>query len=183
MDGINKFILAFLSILIGVALIGTLATSTLAVTDKTIVYDETFDLETLGCIHNYGAGGQINGTADADCNITVANAPSGWKINDCPIASVVVENTSAGTYTALTEGTDYNEFTTSGIIQMLNTSSTDAGDFNNTYLSYNYCGDDYLNSSWGRTTLLVTIGLFAFALLGIGRWLFYSMLKDTGVFK
>ena len=179
---IHYIVLAFICLILGSVLVGQVAISVNEKTDKTNVYDETFDLETLGCINATG-GGMINFTADADCNITLANVPTSWKVLDCPVASVVVENTTAGTYTALVEGTDYDLFASTGIIHMLNTGSTDAGDFNTTYISYNYCGDEYLNSAWGRTVLSLVIGFFALALLGVGIWLFYSVFKEVGLIK
>lgn len=178
----NYIVMAFVFLIIGAALIGSVATSTNERTDKTLVYDETFDLEALGCINATG-GGMVNFTADADCNVTLANAPTSWKIADCPVASVVVENTTAGTYTALTEGTDYDLFASSGIIHMLNTAATDAGTLNTTYVSYNYCADDYLNSAWGRTVLGLVAGFFALAILGVSIWLFYSVFRSTGLIK
>ena len=179
---INYLVMAFVFLILGAALIGQVATNTNERTSKTNVYDETFDLEALGCINATG-GGMVNFTADADCNVTLANAPSSWKTTDCPVASVVVENTTAGTYTALTEGTDYDLFASTGIIHFLNTAATDAGDFNTTYVSYNYCADEYLNSSWGRTVLNLVAGFFALALLGVVLWLFYGVFRSTGLIK
>jgi len=177
---INFLILAFVFLIIGVALIGSVASSVNDRINKDTKYDETFDLDALGCINATG-GGMVNFTTDADCNITMANAPSGWKISDCPLTSVIVENTSAGTYTALDEGTDYNLFASTGIIQMLNTEDTDAGDFNTTYVTYTYCTDDYLNSSWGRSVLGTVPGFFALALFGVSLWLFYRVFENIRI--
>ena len=177
---INFIVMAFVFLIIGSVLIGSVASNVNDRTDKTIVYDETFDLSAAGCIG--GIGQDINESTSA-CNITVANVPTSWKTEDCPLTSVVVENTTAGTYTALTSGTDYNLFAVTGIIQMLNTTSTDNADFNTTYVGYTYCADDYLNSTWGRSVLNTTVGFFALALLGVALWLFYSVFRNLGIIK
>ena len=175
---INFIVLAFVFLIIGAALIGQVASNTNERTSKTNAVDESFDIATAGCI--VGANQSVN-ESSTTCNITIAQVPSGWKITDCPLTSIVVENTTAGTFTALTEGADYNEYVTTGIIQMLNTTDTDEGDFNTTYVSYTHCGDDYLNSAFGRSVLNMVAGFFALALLGVALWLFYSVFKETGI--
>ncbi len=175
---IQLLILAFVFLVVGSALIVSIASSTNAVVDKNTALDESHDI----------SGGIIGDLQEVNesnvaSNITVTYAPSGWKINDCPLTNVVVENSSAGTYTALSEGTDYNLFASTGIIQMLNTTKTDGGDFNTTYVSYTYCGDDYLNSSWGRAVITTVPGFFALALLGVSLWLFYSVFRSIGIIR
>ena len=179
-DKMNNLVIGFVAILLGVVLLGAIATGVLAVTDKEIVYDEQFDLVALTCV-NATAGGIYNNTF-APCNLTVANAPTvgTWKEDDCPIASVVVTNTSAGTYAALTSGTDYILYASAGIIDMENTTSTQTFT-NDTYITYSYCGDDYLNQAWSRTVLNLIAGFFALAVMGVGIGLFYSVYKDAGI--
>ena len=179
---VNYLVLAFVFLIVGVALISSISANINTRIDKTVVYDETFDLDALGCVNETG-GGMLNGTDDANCNITMANAPSSWKTLDCPLSSVSIANTTAGTYAALTASTDYNLFPAIGVIQMLNTASTDAGDFNTTYVTYAHCEDDYLNSSWGRSVLGTVPGFFALALLGVSLWLFYAVFKSTNLIK
>ncbi len=176
LSNIQKLLLAFVTLILGIVLVGVIATQTIAVTAKTIVYDETTDLEAAGCIA--GADQSVNDSLSA-CNITATNVPTGWKITDCPLASVSVENTTAGTYSVLTEGTDYNLYASTGIVQMLNTTGTDEGDVNTTYINYNYCGDDYMNSSWGRSVLDIVAGFFAIALLLVSVGLFYDVTRDN----
>lgn len=169
---VSKLILAFVTLLLGVVLIGTVATNALAVTDKTTVTDESWNLATA-CI----VGNQVN-ESDADCNITVTNAPTGWKSNDCPLASVVVTNSTPYTFTL---DTDYYLFTSTGIVQMLNTTSTRAGHANTTLVDYKYCGDNYLNSSFGRTGVNLVPGFFGLALLLTSVGLFYNVAKEEGI--
>ena len=172
----SRIFMGFVALIIGIVLIGTIATSTGAVTDKTIVYDEAFDLLVLGCANETG----FNDT-NALCNLTVANAPTAntWKADDCPIASVVVSNNTAGTH-VFTAGTDYILYATAGIIDMENTTST-WNWTNDTYITYNYCGDDYLNSSWSRSIMNLIAGFFALAVMGVGIGLFYSVYKEANI--
>jgi len=171
----QKILLAFVTLMLGAVLVGVIATNALAVTAKTNVYDESSNLAT-SCI--VGAAQEVN-ESDSACNITATNAPSGWKTQDCPLTSVTVEN---GTVT-LTEGTGYNLFASTGIIQMLNDTSTDAGDFNTTYVNYIYCQDNYLNLGWGRTITNLVAGFFAIALLLVSVGLFYDVARDTGLIR
>lgn len=182
LSNIQKLLLAFVTLILGVVFIVVVSTNALAVTVKTPINDESSNLGTA-CI--FGVEQEINGTDDADCNITVTNAPSGWKTQDCVLTSVIVRNTtaSAQTYSALTEGTDYNLFANTGIIQMLNTTDTDQGDFNTTYVNYAYCQDNYLNLGWGRTVTNLIAGFFAIALLLISVGLFYDVAKDAGLVR
>jgi len=181
---INLLIGGFVTLLIGITLIGTIATQSNVVTDKTQIYDETFNLFSSGCYNVTGNPlGQVNGTEDSNCNFTLANVPTTqWKMDDCPLASVIVTN-ATGT-TALTLNTDYLLFTSTGIIQMLNSTLTQGdylGPTNTTLVDYTYCADDYLNASWGRSILNIVSGFFAIALLIISVGLFYQVLKNENL--
>lgn len=178
---INFLILAFVFLIIGVALLGAIATSTNAAVDKLDINYESHDISSA--MHNDSAEGwQVNESLAASY-ITVTNYPSGWKIVDCPLTTVTVENSSDGTYTDAILDTDYELVDSTGVIHVLNTSTTDEEEFNTTYVSYTYCADDYLNSSWGRSVLGTVPGFFALALLGISLWLFYSVFKSIGIIK
>jgi len=178
LDNTRKLLLAFVTLILGAVLVVVIATNALAVTAKTNIYDESTNLAT-SCI----TGLEFVNESNSACNITATNYPTSWKITDCPLASVTVENTSAGTYTAIEEGTDYNLFASTGIIQMLNTTDTDAGDFNTTYINYAYCKDTYLNSGWGRSVTNIVAGFFAIALLLVSVGLFYDVARDTGLIR
>jgi len=171
---IALIVTGFVTLLIGILLISTVATQGNAVTEKTIVLDETKTF-TSTCLAPQG-GGQIN-ESDADCNYTVTNYPSGWKITDCPLTSVVVSNATR----AFTLNTDYRVFASTGIIQMLNSTSTDAGAANTTLVDYAYCSDGYMNQTWGRTAIDLVAGFFAIALLLVSVGLFYQVLKNEGL--
>ena len=137
-------------------------------TQKTTVEDESYNLTELSCY----ASGEVNESADA-CVLTTTYAPTSWKQEDCPLTNVVVSN-SAGT--ALTLDTDYTLVESTGIVSMLDTVDTNATNLGETVLiDYTYCGDDYLNSSWGRSILGVNAGLLAVALLAAGAGLVYLL--------
>jgi len=175
---VNYLVMAFLFLIIGVALIGSVASSINSRTDKTVVVNESHDL--TGCVVPLG-GTLLFGVNEslAACNITVTNAPTDWKVTDCPLTSVTVGNATLD----FTDGTEYNLLASSGVIQMLNITATQFGYVNTTLVDYTYCADDYLNSGWGRSVLLTIPGFFALALLGVALWLFYSVFKNTGLIK
>ena len=152
------FVSTFILVLLAIAFLTSISEQTSLSTEKTKVADESYNLTGEGCY----AGGQVN-ESDSDCNLTVTNAPTGWKAVDCALTSVVVTNTTG---TTLTSGTDYNVYASTGVVQMLNTTDTDVESLgNNVLIDYSYCGDSYVNSSWGRSILGVNVGLFAVAIL------------------
>ena len=176
LKGGQKLILAFATLIIAVSLITTIATQSLAVTDYKKVSNESHNLDDC-VVLTAGGGWEIN-ESDPDCNITVTHYPTGWKTSDCPITNVIVNN---GTGSALTPSTDYNLYASNGIIQMLDTTATENLTGNNTYIYYSYCGDDYLNLSWGRTLLNLVAGFFAIGILLVSIGLFYSIAKENGI--
>lgn len=178
---------AFVAIIIGVSLIGSVATQSNEVTERTTA-SQTFT--GAGCfaapvnlsgedyvtLHT-----QPNGPTDADCNFTLTNVPTGWKTetaNNCLLVATV----SNGTSTALTLDTDYYFNTLTGRITLLNaTTNWRILANNNTLVSYTYCDDDYLTEGWSRTVLDLVAGFFAIALMAIGVGLLYQVLKVEGL--
>lgn len=167
---VKTLVTTFVVLLIALAFVLSIAGQTNNATQKTPVVGEAYNLSGIGCYQ----GGQVNGTSDPQCNITVTYAPTGWKVEDCPLTNVVVTNTTG---TALTLNTDYKLFASAGLVQMLNTSSTVVAAMgNNVVMNYEYCGDGYLNSSWGRTVLNTNVGLFALAILAVVLLAVYLLL-------
>jgi len=166
-DSINKFLLGFVLIILGVILVGVIASQILLKTDFTAIANEA-----EACIVDSGSDSP---------NITevhtVTNYPSGWKLTDCPISSVSIKNASGGT--ALTDDTDYTLTESNGTWVFINTTTTQGlvGADNNTYTDYKYCGDDYLNSQWGRNMLLLTPGLFTIMILVAIIALLYTFIR------
>jgi len=151
-------ITTFVLLLLAIAFLSSIATQTTDVTQKTDVADETTDVSASGCLT---ADGQVNESSSL-CNLTVTNYPTTWKIEDCPLTSVVVSNDT----TALTVDTDYVVYASSGVIQLLNTTETENGTIGNSVLvDYTYCADNYVNTSWGRTILGTNVGIYALAIL------------------
>ena len=169
----QKLVLAFVTLLLGVILIGTVAQGALDRTTKAIVTDEAASLTSC-----YTGDLQVD-ESSANCNFTVTNAPTGWiQTENLDLENVVVDN---GTGTPLTVTTDYNLFADTGIIQFKNTTATDDSVGNATTFSYEYYRSDYMNLTWGRTLLQLISGFFAIALVGIAVGLFYSVAKDFGI--
>lgn len=167
----GKLVLAFVTLLLGAVLIGSLSTNILGNTDKTVIADEAIDLSSSWT----PVDGSINVSSGTN-NLTVTNNPTSWKVNDCPLTSVVYGNSSED----YTLDTDYTLTASSGLINVLNTTVTVEGG-NATLIDYTYCANDYLNISWGRTVLNLVSGFFALAILLMSIGLFFSVAKDTGM--
>lgn len=160
---------AAVGLILMLALIGALATETQNKTTYTGVTTESHALTLTGFP-------KINTTAV----YTVTNAPTGWKIEDCPLTSFAIKNVSGQ---ALTLTDDYTVNLSAGTYQLKNTVNTNTtfalyGANNKTYVDYNYCADDYLNSSWGRTILNTGIGILAVAILVVAIVLVYKLLGN-----
>ena len=176
-NSVTKLILGFLVLIVGLSLIGTVAQQSNSAIDKLGIANETFDIAAARLADGCGAG-SINATYP----FTIANYPTGWKIADCPIESVVIKNQTLNTATVTT---DYLFFSNNGTFYLLNTTTftgTDCASSGNiTTADYLYCPDTYINVAWGRSVLTLVSGFFALALLGVAVGLFYSVAKDFGI--
>lgn len=176
-NNVQKLILGFLVLIVGIALIGSVASNTLIATDKTSVHDESLDI----------SGARL-GTGDCPMSINttypfeVSNVPTGWKLNDCPIASFSMKNQTSVDATVTT---DYVVFLNNGTLFLKNTTrfvgDDCAASSNATTLSYTHCADGYMNIAWGRSILNLVAGFFALALLGVSVGIFYDVAKDSGL--
>ena len=157
----SAIILMAVTFFLAIAFLNSISTQVLEHTQKAVASGETTNLS----VFCYTPAGQVN-ESNLNCNITVKNAPSGWKIenDDCnAIGNVVVTN---ATGSVLTLNTDYRLYATQGLIQMLNTTATNSTNLGeNVIISYDYCGDGYVTSSWGRSLLNTTTGFFALGIL------------------
>ena len=165
----TKLILAFISIIIGVVLIGSVSTESQARTTTAGIVDESISIATARLVAN-----NINTTKE----FTITNAPTGWKVNDCPITNFVLTNASGTTLSG-----NYTFTAASGKFTVANNTFmvTGGGGNNGTLADYNYCADSYMNLSWGRTVINLVPGFFALAILFVGLMLFYSVAKDYGI--
>jgi len=157
---LKVLVTTFVVLLLAIAFLSSIATQTTNTTSLSVVTDETTDLSANGCLT---ADGQVNESSD-NCVLTVTNAPTGWKQVECPLTSIVVGNDT----TELTLDTDYTVVASTGVITLLNTTETENGTIGNDLLvDYEYCGDNYVTSSWGRTLLGTNVGLYAIAILAV----------------
>jgi len=169
---INYLVLGFVFLIIGVVLIGSVASEVNNRVDKVTIVNEAIDIGTARMgLSGYGS---INLSLS---NFTVANVPTSWKVSDCPVEFGTYGN---GTLN-LTLNTDYEVYGAEGKIFVLNTTETNSSLSNTTYITYTYCSDDYLNTSWGRSILGTVPGFFALALLGVALWLFYAVFRNTNL--
>lgn len=165
---INKLIFAFVTLILGVALLGSVAVLTTDATSKAVATNEAHTI-----IKN---GTDINETYI----YTVTNAPTGWKAeeSDCVLNGVILRNTSDSTWASTT---DYVFDTDAGTFTLVNSSDVVLTSDDLTNVNYNYCPDDYINSSWGRTVINMIGGFFALALLFVSLAMFYSIAKESGI--
>lgn len=167
-------IVAFMGIIVGLALLNASAAEVSISTTKAEITDETTNLS-VSC---YTAADEVNET-EPNCNITVTNAPEGWKITECPIENVVVSN---NTGTALTLNTDYNLFASTGIIQMLDTVDTNAtGLGENVLIDYDYCRDGYNTQASSRTIINLVLLFLAIALMAFAYGPVREALGNMGI--
>lgn len=181
MDGKNvaTLLAAFVAILIGVVLIGTVAGE---IDDLTSKLDITNEAGSPTILVNPG-GGDINLTKQ----YTITNAPTGWKGDDCPITNFAMQNAS-GDGGQLTLNTDYaftaqygnyTYLNSTAIIGIVNGSWTTTA--NTTYLNYTYCPDDYLKEGWHRSVSNLVPGFFALGILGVGVGLVFMIMRREGI--
>lgn len=170
----GKLILGFLTLLIGAVLITVVASESLGVTDKTVI-DEEAEAFTVTPVSSDSPN-----TTETH---TVTNAPTGWKVADCPLTSVTIKNATGDA--ALTEDTDYTLTESAGTWVFINSTATQGlvsnAAANTTYVTYTYCQDGYLTLGWGRTVVNLVAGFFALAILLASIGIFFSVAKDTGL--
>ena len=186
MDGKNLAILitGFIMILIGISLIGVVATEGQKKTTTVGVVNEAIDIS----VARTSDGRVID--QDGTNNFTLVNAYTGdrvWKVgySDCNIAG---RNFTNGTIASIGVSTfipssDY-ALSTKGILTLYNTVRTNTSatsNSNTTYLSYAYCPNDYLTESWSRTVLNLVPGFFAIAILLIGVGMMFQVLRNEGL--
>ena len=102
-ETLGWIIMIFIGVIVGIALFNASADNVAIATTKGTITDEITNLTAVSCY----VGNQVN-ESNSNCNITVTQAPTGWKITECPLESVTVSN---ATGTALVLNTDYNLYT------------------------------------------------------------------------
>jgi hypothetical protein len=163
--GTVNYLTVFIGVILAVSFIIAIAGLTQEKTNLTTVTNELVNIAPARL-----ASGVINTTYP----FTVTNAPTGWKQQDCPLTSVVYGNST----TDYTLTTDYTFTASTGVLLLKNTAVVNNSDTNSTYIDYKYCGNGYVDSSWGRTVLNTNVGLYAVAILIIVVGLVYYYLKN-----
>lgn len=172
-------IAAFAAILVGVMLIGSVASETYGKTGRGIpVVDESYNLSN---VYNSDSGfmnSTIMGTFIYN-GVQCYNGEGKWVSN-----SFVVTNESGTVLTSGNYTVDYSNQT----IVFLNTSTTDPESYgasffggNITLIDYQYYPADYMCESWQRTVLNLVPGFFGLAILAVGLGLFYKIAKEEGI--
>jgi hypothetical protein len=176
LNSVQKLLMAFLALIVGMALLGQIATSSYAITAPIYVIDESLDISSA----------RIADAKDLDVsvNLYVSNRyTDDWRVtaerpSECDISQNFVLKNQTGATTALT--TDYT-ISATGVVNVKNVTILYNAPTNITSVSYSYCESDYVVSRWARNSITLVSGLFAIALLGVGLGLFYSLAKDAGL--
>jgi len=172
MENSLKYLLsAFLLIMLGAVFVSIYADQNNSINDLKSV-TETYTL-------NY-AGDNINQTYYFyPAYLAYANS---WRADagSCSVTSLVVKNTSGDTLTnnGCATGGDYvyTEDTQLNFCDNTNINSTATAT-----ATYNYCADDYIASSWGRSIGNIAVGLFALLVLGGIVGLLFKAYKELGI--
>ena len=163
----SKLILAFVTLLIGIVLIGQVASEGNSRTELVSTFEQVNVMAA-----NNGTG--VN-ASEVHGPLTVLGDTNA----DCVLSTYTFENSSG---TDLTETTDYVLDTATGTFTLTNTSfdelfAVGTGD-NLTNITYTYCPTGYMQQAWGRTAIDLAPGFFAIALLLTSIALFFSVYKD-----
>ena len=174
-NNVSKIIIGFFMIIVGLVLIASVANSSAAITSKTDVISELISI--ADARNDSGLNFTLN--YSVDITIDSDNIPTSWKITECPISSFSLTNQSGE---AMVAATDYDFTASTGVLNFYNTEIANmSGHSNDTYGTYTYCPDAYLNIAWGRSVMNLIAGFFALAILGLGLGIFYSVAKDNGI--
>lgn len=182
---VAKLVLAFVTLILGIALLGQVAVSTNDITSD-IQKTDTFTLVRDGPGGLYNASNDINATASV---FSLAYVNDAWRqdISECSLATTIDSNrinayNKSGallTMNGCTSGGDYYLVDTINSITFCNQSlSTNGTGSTTASVTYTTCPTDYV-SGWAQTVLLVAPGLFGIALLIVSVGLFYTLYRDN----
>jgi len=182
MKSISILVAAFIAVIVGLMLLGTIAGQTYSMTGRgKYVSNETLN---MGAAIN-GDSSYVNSSRAftlANRGIKCYNGEGSWVSGSVSITNATGKLLTSGNYTV-----DY----TNNTIRFLNTSTTDVmslaagGGFlngsNNTLVTYQYYPADYICEGWQRTVLNMVPGFFGLAILAVGVGLFYTVAKQEGI--
>jgi len=167
-SSIAMLIGAFVALIVGVSLIGVVASESNDITSTINVSGESIDYTS---VVEFGTGA-INTTEI----FYIANPPTGWRVTGCPITGIDLYN-STSSLTVV----DYTFTASTGAIVFNNSANVNGTATNTTTATYVYCDSEYLTQGWNRTIIKLVPGFFALALMGIGIGLFYGVMKKEGI--
>jgi len=168
---LGKIILAAVLMLFGAVIVGIIADSTYPATIKSLSSSEVHNV-----LKTYATGRNTT-----DINPTVVYSLTNKENTyggDCPITNFVLKNSSG---VAFTVTDDYIVSLSDGTYKLVNSATALATlplANNNTYATYNYCGDNYV-SGWGGNILNMVAGFLALMLFGAAVAVMYSIYKDV----
>ena len=173
LSAVEKLIIGFVGLIIGLALIPQIAITTNGVTGLTAATDT---------VNIAGARLPGGGALNESYTFTIANAltTGTWKADEseCEVFPITLKNQSGAT---MTDPTHYVYVTGPGTFTLKNHASLNQSGSNTTTVSYDYCPADYIAVSWGRSVLSLVVGFFALSILGVSLFIFYSVAKDAGI--
>ncbi|MCK9370001.1 hypothetical protein M0R04_08870 [Candidatus Dojkabacteria bacterium] len=170
----QKLVLAFVTIIVGLVLVTQVSTNVLGSTQK-VTATQSIDISTARV-----AGGSINESKQFTPTV-VSAAVGGWRgdTSGCKAGDVILGSYANASGTAYTDTTDIVR-STSGYFTLVNTSKV-FGSSNVTVSTLTYCPDGYLTQGWDATILNLVPGFFALALMAIGIGLFYSVAREINL--
>jgi hypothetical protein len=187
MESIKTLIMGFVMILVGLMILGTVASSVWTTTyGTTRVVNETHD---IGRLYNNTDNSSYSPKYPAVYNLSTrvfmnqmgAQCLEGggrWVSGSFSMVNITGATINSGNWTV-----DYANQN----IAILNTTDTDktlGGSFaitNNTLWTYSYFPREYMCSGFGRTMLNLVPGFFGLALLLGGIAMFYKIARDEGI--
>jgi len=169
---LGKIILAAVLMLFGAVIVGVVADASYGTTIKSTATSEVHNV-----LPTYATG---RNTTDINPTITYTLTNAGTTYgSDCPITNFALKNSSG---VAFTDTTDYVADLNAGTYTLVNSAHAVATlpmANNNTYATYNYCGPNYINSSWGSSIMNMLGGFMALLLFGAAVGIMYSIYKDV----
>jgi hypothetical protein len=185
MKSMPILIAAFVTLLVGVMLIGTVASETYAKTGRGTLYSDQ-SVNISNCYN--GDSGYCNQTiafgGPASSTFTYKGVKCGNGAGSWVDGSVVITNQTGATLTSGNYTVNYGN----NSIVFKNTSTTDpvsyGGNFfggNISLIDYRYYPTDYICEGWQRTVLNLVPGFFGFAILLASVGLFYAVARNEGI--
>lgn len=167
---LGTFIVFFMGVVIALAIVPQIAEEQQSMTDKLITTNETF---------NYSSA--RNATAYWDINETTQfqlehrPAANSWEQDNCRPSSISFLNANGNA--TLTNATDYVINTSNGTFHLMNTTVLINASGNETYVTYTWCDEGYIDDTGGRAVAALIVLLAVVGLLGFAVYYFWTSKK------